>query len=142
MREALAVLDKKGLALLMQAPSDGSSVAIPDSRTLWEFIWEHRDEISGIAHTHPGSGIPGPSHEDLTTFRAVEKGLGRILDWWIVTTGWVTKYNYDPHEKQYMQEILRGVRHRYDEEPWVTEILEWSYREEKCHTKWSPPDRR
>ena len=129
MREAYAVLGKDQKVLLMQLPGGGSSVAIPDSRNLWEFIWEHRDEITGIAHTHPGGGIPGPSYEDLTTFRAIEKGLGKRLEWWIATKDFLSLYVYE--DREYVFELVRGIG---SDTPWVTELLELSYREEKCRT--------
>jgi hypothetical protein len=66
-------------------PVDRSGGALPDSRELWEVIWENRANILGFAHSHPGSGEPGPSDTDLTTFAAVESGLGRRLVWWITS---------------------------------------------------------
>jgi hypothetical protein len=48
-------------------------------------FWENRERVSGFAHTHPGSGLPEPSHTDLTTFAAVEAGLGKRLNWFILT---------------------------------------------------------
>ena len=42
-------------------------------------------DLAGVAHSHPGGGIPTPSWEDLTTFAAVEDGLGQRLVWWIVS---------------------------------------------------------
>jgi proteasome lid subunit RPN8/RPN11 len=83
MKEVAVVVSKEGEALYWMDGSD--SVTIPDSPTLWQFIWENRDKICGIAHTHPGKGTPYPSGTDLTTFRAIEQALGRQLDWWIVS---------------------------------------------------------
>ena len=60
---------------------------LPDSRNLWQILWDNRTNISGIAHSHPGKGKPGPSHTDVTTFSAIESGLGIRLDWWIVSAG-------------------------------------------------------
>jgi len=63
---------------------------IPDSQSLWDFLYENRDRVAGIAHTHPGSGTPSPSWTDLTTFAAVESGLSerpfRRLRWWIASS--------------------------------------------------------
>jgi len=65
---------------------EGREVAsLPDSRDLWNIIWDHRDEVLGFAHSHPGSGVPEPSEEDLTTFAAVESGLGKRLVWWVTS---------------------------------------------------------
>lgn len=66
-------------------PDNRSSVAIPDASDLWIKIWEHRDNLLGVAHSHPGTGQPLPSLEDLTTFSSIEKGLGRRLQWWITS---------------------------------------------------------
>lgn len=67
-------------------PGGRSSGALPDSRTLWDVLWQaHRDGwLAGFAHTHPGNGMPGPSQEDLSSFVAIENALGRPLNWWIV----------------------------------------------------------
>jgi proteasome lid subunit RPN8/RPN11 len=68
---------------------------------LWDVIWENRDEVIGFAHSHPGSGIPGPSYTDITTFAAVEAALGKNLNWWItsadklVSIHWVGPKRFD-----------------------------------------------
>lgn len=85
MMEAAAVISLGGDALAWHSPPGRSSVALPDSRPLWDVIWEHRGNLAGVAHSHPGSGVPGPSHTDVTTFSAIEQGLGRRLDWWIIS---------------------------------------------------------
>lgn len=85
--EAGVVLDLKGEPLHWHLPPGRSVGGLPDSRRLWDVIWENRDNISGIAHSHPGKGKPGPSYEDVTTFSAIEAALGRRLDWWIVSAG-------------------------------------------------------
>ena len=85
MIEAAVVIDQHGRPLYWHSPPDRSVGYIPDSDKLWNAIWDNRAQIGGVAHTHPGSGLPGPSHEDLTTFMAVEKGLGRPLTWWILS---------------------------------------------------------
>lgn len=62
----------------------GSSTKIPDLRERWEIIWEHRQEITEIAHSHPGEFLDF-STEDLTTMQAVEAGTGKAFTWSIVT---------------------------------------------------------
>lgn len=61
-----------------------------DYKSLWDILWAHRDTIaspySGMAHTHPGEGVPSPSMEDLTTFAACEAGLGVLPNWWIASS--------------------------------------------------------
>ena len=62
----------------------GSSTKIPDHRERWEVIWQHRNEITEIAHSHPGKFLDF-SHEDLTTMEAVEAGTGKAFTWSIIT---------------------------------------------------------
>lgn len=83
--EAGVLLDRHGLPLFWHKPADRSSVSLPDSSDLWSEFWSCRDIISGFAHSHPGGGTPHPSTTDLTTFAAVEAGLGLRLFWWITS---------------------------------------------------------
>src|ERR1041385_6987749 len=62
----------------------GSATRIPDARERWEVIWQHRNEISEIAHSHPGEFLDF-SHEDLTTMEAVEAGTGKQFVWSVIT---------------------------------------------------------
>lgn len=86
MMEVAVVVDKRGGAIHWHLPEGISVCSIPDSRGLWEILYENKDVIMGVGHSHPGGGVPGPSHTDVTTFAAVEAGLGRRLDWWITST--------------------------------------------------------
>jgi hypothetical protein len=86
MIEAGVVLGFDEEPLYWHTPPGRSGGSLPDSRSLWDVLWEHRDDLMGFAHTHPGAGVPGPSHTDLTTFAAVEAGLGVRLLWWIVSS--------------------------------------------------------
>jgi hypothetical protein len=90
MREAGAVVNKSGEVIYWHVPNDRGIGALPDSRDLWDIIWENRVDIAGFAHTHPGSGTPQPSHTDLTTFAAIEAALGKRLVWWIFTSDMVS----------------------------------------------------
>ena len=85
MMEAGVLLDLDGHPIYWHTPNDRSGGALPDSRDLWEVIWENRANLLGFAHSHPGYGKPGPSHTDLTTFIAIEEGLGKHLQWWIAS---------------------------------------------------------
>lgn len=85
MMEAGVVVGTGGEALHWHLPPDRSGGALPDSRDLWDVIWENRDRLLGFAHSHPGSGFPSPSRTDVTTFIAIEKALGRRLFWWITS---------------------------------------------------------
>lgn len=73
--------------LYWHVPNDRTVVSLPDSETLWGKLWAHfkYGSLKGFAHSHPGSGIPSPSHTDVTTFAAIESGLGTTLDWWITS---------------------------------------------------------
>jgi hypothetical protein len=88
---ALVVLPHR---LIWHEPSGRTWGSIPDSRDLWTILWDHRAELVGVAHTHPGGGTPRPSIEDLTTFAACEAGLGRRLFWWIASTDCCMKYQF------------------------------------------------
>lgn len=85
MMEVGAVVDRRGDVIHWHMPEGRENICLPDSRDLWTFLLEHKDVIQGVAHSHPGGGMPGPSHTDVTTFAALEVGLGRRLDWWITS---------------------------------------------------------
>ena len=95
MREAACVFDVSGNVLLWHVPNGRSGGAIPDSRDLWEVLWENRESLGGVAHTHPWTGTPVPSTTDITTWEAIERGLGRRLLWPIVTMSEVRCFVYD-----------------------------------------------
>jgi hypothetical protein len=94
--------DPEGVPIYWHLPINRNTIALPDSRPLWDVIWENRHKDLGFAHSHPGSGTPGPSHEDMTTFAAIEAALGKRLVWWIVSSdsyidlGWA-----GPHKLSY-----------------------------------------
>ncbi|OPZ35124.1 MAG: hypothetical protein BWY99_02336 [Synergistetes bacterium ADurb.BinA166] len=66
-------------------PPRAATDRLPDDGKLWSSIWENRENVLGFARSHLGGGVPSPSLEDLTTFRAIEQGLGRKMRWWIVS---------------------------------------------------------
>jgi len=82
--EVALVFDAEGKTLFWHEPQD-SSHGIEDSQDLWDVLWENRHRLGGVAHTHPWDGEAAPSQTDLTTFAAVEKGLGKRLMWPVVT---------------------------------------------------------
>jgi hypothetical protein len=86
MMEAGVLIGKDGEPICWHLPRDRSGGSLPDSPDLWSVIWENRSNVLGFAHSHPGSGTPGPSYEDVTTFAAVESALGRRLLWWIASS--------------------------------------------------------
>mgnify|MGYP003642595045 CR=1 FL=1 len=92
MMETALVFDTGGRILHWHEPAGRSSGSLPDSRGLWEVLWEHRAKekggtgrLGGVAHTHPWRGRAWPSGTDISTFRAVEQGLGQVLLWPVVT---------------------------------------------------------
>lgn len=81
--EVGVVVGLDGTALHWHLPPGRSGGALPDSRALWDVLWERRAELLGVAHSHPHRGWPAPSWTDVTTFAAIEAALGRRLRWWI-----------------------------------------------------------
>ena len=51
MREVCFLIGRRGAVLY--ADASNSPAALPDSRTRWEAIWEHREELEAIVHSHP-----------------------------------------------------------------------------------------
>ena len=86
MMEAGVLLGPNNSVIYWHTPNDRSGGALPDNRDLWDVIWENRAIVTGFAHTHPGSGIPGPSYTDITTFKSIENGLGKHLNWFIFSS--------------------------------------------------------
>lgn len=97
MIEVAMVFDKEGRPIFWPSTGTETSGSIPDDRSLWDYIWENRERIGGVAHTHPWSGEAHPSHTDLTTYAAIEAGLGKRLCWPVVTMTEVRYFGYaDP----------------------------------------------
>lgn len=85
MIEAGVVLNNEGGPMYWHLPNGRSGGILPDSRDIWDILTENKDNVSGFAHSHAGTGAPSPSYIDLTTFSAIENGLDKRLDWWIIT---------------------------------------------------------
>ena len=94
MIEVALVFAKDGSTLLWHDPSGRSSVYIPDSKELWDFLVANRDQIGGIAHTHPWEGEAWFSKTDVTTWSALERGLGIRWVWPVVTFTEVKNYKW------------------------------------------------
>lgn len=92
--------------------SIGSQAAIPDSKDRWMAIWENREALTEVVHTHPG-GLLRFSQEDLTTMEAVEAALGKPLRWSIVTEdGFLTRFDGeddDRHDLPWWLPVLREI---------------------------------
>jgi hypothetical protein len=102
-------------------PEGRNAAYLPDSRTLWDEIWNNRERVLGFAHSHPGSGIPGPSYEDLTTFAAVESALGKRLFWWITNSDVLVRIFWiGPNKLDYHVTLV------YDKPVWLSRLRQES----------------
>lgn len=99
--ETAMVFDVEGQVIHWHQPVGCTSCRIPDSRELWDILWEHRMVLGGLAHTHPGTGMQWPSKTDITTFAAVEAGLGKRLVWPIVGETRLDFYSYNKAQGNY-----------------------------------------
>ena len=81
MREVCFLISHAGAILHADASDD--PVALPDTRSRWEAIWAHRDELAIIAHSHP-VGPARFSREDQTTMEALDSALGRPVRYMVV----------------------------------------------------------
>jgi hypothetical protein len=95
MIETAMVFDKEGKPIFWLGPKGATGGYIPDSRILWDRVWDARDTVGGVIHTHPWSGSPNPSYKDVTTFHAMETGLGKRLLWAIATMDQVRIFKFD-----------------------------------------------
>lgn len=89
--ETGVVLDYNWNVIYWHLPLGRSGGYLPDSRDLWNVIWENRENVMAVAHSHP-EGIIEPSGTDITTFAAIEAGLGKLLLWPILTGSEVAIY--------------------------------------------------
>jgi hypothetical protein len=122
MQESGVVLDLKEQPIYWHTPADRTTGAIPDSHTLWEVLWENRENLSGFAHSHPGRGLPGPSYTDVTTFSSIERALGKKLNWWITSEDRVALVRwFGPGKHDYKALAVE------DELVWVPRLRELSY---------------
>jgi hypothetical protein len=81
MREVCFLLSADGTILWADAST--SPTALPDSRTRWEAIWDRRDQLVAIAHSHP-VGPSAFSAEDESTMAALDDALGKKLRYFVV----------------------------------------------------------
>jgi hypothetical protein len=68
---------------ILWSDASQSPIALPDSRTRWEAIWERREQLVEIAHSHP-VGPLAFSHEDETTMEALLAALGKPIRFSVV----------------------------------------------------------
>ena len=120
MREVGALINLKGEVIAWHLPQDRTGGSLPDSRHLWDLIWENKEDLWGFAHSHPGSGVPGPSHTDITTFAAIEGALGKTINWWITSSDTLVVVTY------YGPEYITFLIQPKNEPSWVKELRERS----------------
>jgi len=126
MREVAVVLSNLGKPIFWHDPAGSNRGAIPDSSSLWNCLWQNRDILYGVAHTHPGSGQPGPSQTDTTTFSAIEKALGKRLFWPIVTLDHVGIFHMEAGQEKYVGYLLEGPGLRRQKH-WIDKLRLLSY---------------
>ena len=69
---------------ILWSDASSSPVAMPDARERWLAIWERRDQIVEIAHSHP-RGPAAFSQTDETTMGALRSALGAAPRFSVVT---------------------------------------------------------
>jgi hypothetical protein len=126
MMEAGVLLGLDNSPLFWHTPNQRSGGALPDSRDLWEVIWENRAIVTGFAHTHPGSGIPGPSYTDITTFAAIEAALGKHLNWFILSSDSQVVCLFDNEAKTYGKYIISVSYNTTTDVEWMMKLRELS----------------
>jgi hypothetical protein len=117
MLEAGVVINMAGEPVFWHTPPGRHAGGLPDSNELWEVLWDNRHNLYGVAHTHPGSGVPGPSYSDVTTFAAVEAALGRRHEWPILSADRMVVCSFvGPHKLTYAPIV------QTNEPAWVGEL--------------------
>jgi proteasome lid subunit RPN8/RPN11 len=84
-------------------------------------LWDYRQVLGGVVHTHPWEGPTEPSQTDVTTFAAVEQGLGKRLIWPIATMTNVNYFSYNENFSEYLE--IQHVPFR-DNTGWMQAIIE------------------
>jgi hypothetical protein len=80
-REVCFLIGRDGAVLW--ADASDSPAALPDSRARWQAIWDHRDQLEAIVHSHP-MGPAAFSAEDVSTMQAIDSALGRSMRYCVV----------------------------------------------------------
>jgi hypothetical protein len=107
MREVCFLIGRDDAVLW--ADASNSPAALPDTRDRWEAIWELRDDLVEIAHSHP-MGPAAFSREDETTMEALDSALGRAVRFSVIAP---------------RRMIVRdaGTIFSVDDEPWWADLL-------------------
>jgi hypothetical protein len=107
-REVCFLIGRGGAILWADTADD--PVALPDTRARWEAIWQLRDELEIIAHSHP-RGPAEFSPEDESTMTALDGALGRTLRYIVVAP------------RATLTRVAPGSTEPYPLEPWWTGLL-------------------
>jgi hypothetical protein len=125
MLETGCVVDYKGRPIYWVEPPGRTAGSIPDTRDLWDVFRQESDRIHGFAHTHPGFGNPYPSFTAMESFRAIERGLGRSFEWWIVTFDCLALVLLDPVDR--VEFVVRELDREGGFSSWLPELRRRSY---------------
>jgi len=120
--EAGVLLSVTEEPIYWHVPNNRSSSALPDSRELWNKIWENKDKVLGFAHSHP-LGIICPSQEDITTFSAIEIAIGKRLLWPILTKEVITYWQWNGPAKFNYHQIYIS----FSNKKWIYMLYNVSY---------------
>jgi hypothetical protein len=107
-RREVCVLVGRGGAILW-ADTAHHAAALPDSRARWQAIWDHRDALEDIAHSHP-DGPAAFSAEDESTMRAIDSAIGRAMRYTVVAPAAVVA-------------CVAGAVTAVSPEPWWAELV-------------------
>jgi len=122
MIETAFVFDIEGKIIYWHEPHGRSGGSLPDSRSLWLVLWENKVRLGGVAHSHPWDGPADASHTDITTFSAVERGLGKNLIWPVVTMTEISYWLLNENVGEY--QCLHPDWVNFDKESWMKNIKE------------------
>lgn len=124
MIETGAVINTAGEVIHWHEPGGRSGGALPDSRQLWDVLWQAYQHgwLLGFAHTHPGHGVPRPSQEDISSFVAIENALGP-LRWWIASADRMVRVSRSLIDSVPGRVIYASTEIAIPDEPvWVAEL--------------------
>jgi hypothetical protein len=94
MREVCFLIGRGGA--ILYADASDSPAALPDSRDRWEAIWECREELEAIVHSHP-VGPSAFSAEDESTMEAIDVALGKPIRYCVVAPRvTITRFDNSP----------------------------------------------
>lgn len=120
--EAGVVFDFDMNPIYWHVPENREIAYIPDSRALWNFLWENKDNVFGFAHSHPGPWKPRPSSTDLKTFSSIELSLGKRFLWPIISKDDITLLAWRGESKYDYREVFLDQKLH-----WLTELRDVSY---------------